>query len=112
MEPQIYNSKKNPIITKNFDCSTAHITKSDNTLLLEAMDDPQAPVIVYKYAEGYFIYVPTETDAFIGGTEKEKAYGFSDAFINLLKVAASLGCKYLQLDADAMEYEDLPTFDW
>ena len=111
---EIYNTKKNPVITKNFDCSTAHITAEDNRRLLEAIGDPQAPVIVYKYAEGYFIYVPTETDAFIGGTEKEtiKAYGFSDAFINLLKVAADLGCKYLQLDSDAMEYEDLPTFEW
>lgn len=115
MNPQIYNSNKNPIITKNFDCSTAHISKLDNALLKRAVSGYQTPVIVYNYREGYFVYVPYGIGS-INGVEAEyesiKKYGLSEAFINLLKIAARLECKYLQLDADAMEYEDLPTFDW
>ena len=115
MEPKIYNSTKNPIITKNFDVSTGHITKFDNLRLWKAMKDKDGnpPLIVYSYLEGYFVYVPTDDGKF---DELEvphiEAYGFSKALVNLLREAARLECKYLQLDSDAMDYENLPTFDW
>ena len=38
--------------------------------------------------------------------------GFSDALYNLLSLARKNGCKYLQLDCDGVEYDDLPTFKW
>lgn len=115
MEPQVYNSTKNPIITKNFDCSTGHITVQDNKLLKKSVKDPESPVIVYEYREGYFVFVSEDWKDGMGGQDEAsniKAYGFSDAFVDLLRRTASLECKYLQLDGDAMEYEDLPTFEW
>jgi hypothetical protein len=111
IDTAIYNSTVNPIITKNFDCSTGHITAKDNKLLKKAVKDPEAPIIVYEYPEGYFVYVPTSKDE-LAEVPAIKTYGLSDAFINLLLEAARLDCKYLQLDADAMEYENLPTFEW
>jgi hypothetical protein len=110
MGHETYNTKRNPIITKNFNCSTAHITKEDSDKISKAIKDPRTPLVGYQYLEGCFIYVASvwvkkECEAL-------KAYGFSDAFINLIKVAAGLGCKYLQLDCDEIEYEDLPTFEW
>jgi hypothetical protein len=116
MNAATYNSTKNPIITKNFDCSTGHITAQDNKLLKKALTDPESPVIVYEYREGYFVYVPTDmgNSGYLGAEEAKaiKAYGFSDAFVDLLKEASRLECKYLQLDGDAMEYKNLPTFEW
>lgn len=120
MNPQIYNSTKNPIITKNFDVSTGHITARDNRLLKKAVKDKvcncNPPLIVYTYREGYFVYVPVKDTSPKQFNEKEvqalKDFGFSDALVNLLREAARLECKYLQLDADAMEYENFPTFDW
>jgi hypothetical protein len=113
MKPQVYNSTSNPIVTMNFDVSTGHITAQDNVLLKKAVKDPEAPVIVYEYKEGYFVYVPIEGNEFdeTEGPAMEK-YGLSKTFINLLRETARLKCKYLQLDADGMEYENLPTFEW
>lgn len=113
MEPKTYNSTKNPVITKNFDVSTGHIKRFDNLRLRRAKNDVTSPLIVYSYREGCFVYVPTDEGKF---DESEvpaiQAYGFSDALVNLLREAARLECKYLQLDSDAMNYENFPTFDW
>ena len=38
--------------------------------------------------------------------------GYSEDFIFLVELAIANGCKFLQLDQDGIEYEDLPTFDW
>jgi hypothetical protein len=32
--------------------------------------------------------------------------------INLLEIARGNSCKFLQLDCDGVEYDDLPTFSW
>jgi hypothetical protein len=111
MKPTVYNSTSNPIVTMNFEVSTGHITAHDNRLLKKAVKDPQAPIIVYTYREGYFVYVPTSKDQ-VAEIPSIKAYGFSDALVNLLRETARLKCKYLQLDSDAMEYENFPTFEW
>jgi hypothetical protein len=113
MNSKIYNCIKNPIITKNFDCSTGHITTFDNKLLRKAVKDENPPVIVYMYREGYFVYVPTDEGKFDESeVQAIKDYGLSDTFVGLLREASRLECKYLQLDSDAMEYENLPTFEW
>ena len=115
MKPQTYNTKKNPIITKNFDCCTSHITKADASLLdrvAKGLLAQENPPIVYKYEEGYFIYVPEDHEGIVADANNAAALGFSPAFVNLLAVTRTQGCKYLQLDCDAMEYEDLPTFNW
>lgn len=104
---------KNPIITRNFDVSTSHITAQDNVLLKKSVEDPESPLVIYEYKEGYFIYVPTDNNEF-DETEGSciQEHGFSEALVNLLRESARLGCKYLQLDCDAVEYENFPTFEW
>ena len=119
VEAQVYNSTK-PFITKNFEASTAHITEEDDKLIKATImaektyKFPYTNLIVYSYSEGSFIYTfLTEEGKHleeIFTTLKEE--GFSDAFLNLLLLANQEGCKYLQLDCDAMVYEDLPTFNW
>jgi hypothetical protein len=104
---------KNPTITKNFDVSTSHITAKDNVLLKKSVKDIESPLIIYEYEEGYFVYVPTEGKEFDEAEgSRIQEHGFSEALVNLLRESARLECKYLQLDADAMEYENLPIFEW
>jgi hypothetical protein len=46
---------------------------------------------------------------FYSSLEKE---GYSKAFVELLKLAKANGCKFLQLDGDGIQYDDLPSFEW
>jgi hypothetical protein len=101
---------KEPFITKNLDVSTAHITKKDSELLNQKII--QDTLVIYPYGYGHFIYVPAASDLESGEASLIKSQGFSDPFINLLKLAAQSGCKYLQLDCDGTTYNDLPTFTW
>ena len=92
-------------ITKNFDCSTAHITGEDNNRLFSYHNY----LVIYPYEEGVFIYVPsTDFEEFLNNLKEI----YSEHFKNLLRLAHDNDCKYLQLDSDGIEYEDLPTFDW
>lgn len=104
---------KKPHITTNFDCSTGHITKKDDELIKKSRKDPEHPLIVYFYKEGYFIfcYYEDHTDMKEKIEELEK-YGFSKEFIHIFSVSRNLFCKYLQLDCDGTTYEELPTFNW
>lgn len=105
MEPATYRLRKNPYITKCLDASTGHIKKSDDDLLRTNKDD--CPVSFYPYEYGYFIHVT--------GNLSEKViteYGFSREFFDMMKRANKLGCKFLQLDADGIQYNDTPHFDW
>lgn len=104
-----YNSKKNPFIVKAFEASTAHITQQDGFLLKK--DDKSDPV-AYSYEYGYFIFVDWEKIEHDHQIRRLKEIGYSQALINLINQARIHKCKFLQLDGDGIEYEDLPTFDW
>jgi len=95
-------------ITKNFDCSTAHITSKDNSNLKFEPFKPNAPLIIYPYKEGYFVYVPQIDFEQALNTLTEYSVGFK----HLLRLAHNHECKFLHLDRDGETYEDLPTFDW
>jgi len=92
---------------KVMDCSTAHVTEEDCNDLLERDD---CPIAAYAFEYGHFVYIP-QMD--IGDNLRAaKAFGFSDAFVNLLKIASENGCKFIALDCDGMRYKDLPAFEW
>lgn len=113
-----YNSK-DLFIVKVLEASTGHITKEDDKLLRR---DGQDDLAVYdvkggKIRYGYLIYtgldegsIREEDSSFTKASLK--AAGFSDALFNLLSLAKKAGCKFLQLDCDGVEYDDLPTFNW
>jgi hypothetical protein len=114
-----YNSK-DLFIVKVLEASTSHITKEDDKLLRR---EDLSALAVYdvkggKTRYGYLIYTGLDDGTSI---QEEllsftltslKAAGFSDALFNLLSLARKAGCKFLQLDCDGVEYDDLPTFDW
>ena len=113
-----------PYISMNLDVSTCHITENDAALL-----DSSKVVVVHKYEEGYFVFVPEDPNDFydfiglhciinrtVTDIESEEQIftdaGFSKDFVNLMKLARQHGCKYLQLDRDGREYGDLPKYSW
>lgn len=112
-------NSKEPRIVKVFEASSCHITGEDDKLLKR---DTTGTVSAYEIKGGgilygFLIYTSLEENSSIveSGIPDEasmKAEGFSDAFINLLKLAKKSGCKFLQLDCDGVEYDDLPKFEW
>lgn len=87
------------------DVGTGHVLQADMEALVNR--DPAAcGVIAYLYEEGAFIYLNKE---FLVGLD---ASDYSQAFKDLYRWALSLGCKWLQLDRDGPEYDDIPSFEW
>jgi hypothetical protein len=105
-----YKLHSNPYTVKSLDISTGHLTEQDNNLLQADADNnpgPNTPVAAYKYEYGYFVYVGEEAE-----DQTIKEYGYSDSFINILKKARELKCKYVQYDSDGIQYEDIPFYNW
>jgi hypothetical protein len=103
---------KKPFIHKMIDVSTAHITEKDSELL----KGEDCPICSYLFEYGYRVIPSSHPYRVIPSpdvdeTEALKTYGFSEAFINLYKIARKKECEIL-LDCDGTEYEDLPTFEW
>ena len=110
---------KNPFIVKIFEANSCHITKKDDELLKNhdlcslAIYEVKGGGILY----GFLIYTGLEDNTSVDEMKSFsdtaiKAEGYSDALVNLLKIAKENGCKFLQLDCDGVEYENLPKFDW
>jgi hypothetical protein len=112
-------NSKDPFIVKVFEASSCHITQQDDKLLKR---DDLSALAVYdikagKVRYGYLIYTGLEDN---NAVEELKDFtkeaiakdGYSTALINLLELAKKNGCKFLQLDCDGVEYEDLPRFNW
>lgn len=120
VEPATYRLNQNPYLVKSLDISTGHLTAKENELLNEAASgegpftDPlespnNNPVIAYKYEYGHLVCVPTaDKPDYLVYAE----YGYSMQFINILKRAKELECKYVQFDGDGIQYDDLETFSW
>ena len=111
-----YNSKKNPYIVKIFEACMSHIAYKDETLLKRSSGQSEdiihnPTLVIYPFEYGYFIVVDwadANSKADYIRLEKE---GYSKEFINLIKIARKNKVKFLQLDGDGIEYEDLPTFN-
>ena len=102
--PQEY-STNSPQCFKVLDISTIHISEEENGYL----QNINSPLITYEYNEGFFVYVPI---SFIIDEPNIIKTGFSEGFINILKLAAAQDCKFVCFDADGIVYEDLPQYDW
>ena len=89
------------------DVSTAHITASDNELLLSAKI---SPVFYGRYEYGYLLptIVPDDTEA----AGRARSAGYSPALVHLMMQARRDGCYYLKLDCDGPVIEGLRTHDW
>jgi hypothetical protein len=113
-----YHSKDKPFIAKAFEANTCHITKNDDKLIkatCHAYKDSDVEckeLIVHPYEEGCFIFADYDKSEVKWVYKTLKKEGYSTALINLLKIARFHGCKYLQLDCDGVQYDDLPTFKW
>jgi hypothetical protein len=114
------NSTKKPYIVKVFEACTSHITKKDDKLLRK---EDLAELSVYQVKGGdilfgYLIYTGLEDNTSINEQifkptkDAILKAGFSENFVSLLNKAKKNGCKFLQLDCEGVEYEDLQTFDW
>ena len=109
------NSKTNPFIVKVFEANSSHITENDD-MLLQCED--MTSLVVYKVIGGetlygYLIYTFLGLDDQDTTTKKSLMEdGYSEELCNLLELAKNQGCKFLQLDGDGMQYDDLPTFNW
>ena len=107
-EAKEYTLAKTPYIVNSLDISTGHITQQDDIQLKADVAGCGADaLIVYDYAEGYFVYIPDKDD--IPGLVNA---GYSQELINILLRGRELGCKYVQFDCDGTTYADLPYFDW
>lgn len=88
------------------DCSTAHITKDDNDFLAEQVNTEfERTLIVTSQEYGFWVYVPYEMEQIM---EKE----ISDSLRTVLLKAFHANARYLLLDADGSDHEDLPTYEW
>jgi hypothetical protein len=113
MQPKTYNSNVNPYIVHVFEACTSHISEQDEANLKRDSNDTahNPSLIIYPFEYGYFVFsdLPADEVEDIHRSLLEKE-GYSKEFIQLLKLARQNGCKFLQLDGDGIEYEDLPTF--
>jgi len=102
------------MITKNLDISMEHISQEDALMLDKhaLYDVPITPVVVYKYDEGYFVYVPDGAENFSDTVASAKGAGYSKEFIDVLKLARTNGCKYAQIDCDGETYDGHRIFEW
>lgn len=95
-----------PWIDKILDVSTIHITKRDSELLeADASTGSSHALLVREYEEGFFVYVDKH------GGEKCRE-DFSPEFKAIIAEARRRKCKWVCFDCDAMEYDELPKFEW
>lgn len=90
--------------------STRHITLVDHDIL-ESDSYDQISVGVSSHPYGWWIW--TGPDVGWNRHNKDLAEaGFSEAFIALVKMAWDQKARYINLDRDGPEMDDLEKFDW
>lgn len=97
-------------IERNFVACTSHITEQDDGLLSRSSASGGDPWVTYPLPYGYLVVVATEDPEVRAKQSREM--GYSEAFLNLVKLAQAEGCKFLLLDRDGDEYAGLPRHDW
>ena len=86
-------------ILNMLDISTAHISKETNYKLEK--DDMDGAIYVIPHHYGYFVYVPDDEEP---ETPKD--------LLAIFNLARSKKCTWIKLDCDAVEYKELPTYNW
>jgi hypothetical protein len=106
---------KHAVVGRFLDTSTCHITGGDSVLLDAAsiyLPMRKGAFVVYKYPEGWWVYVPEDAESFKESIEGAKEEEYSKDFLNLMRTARAKKCWYLRLDADGTIYPELPTHTW
>ena len=103
MSASSFQLDTNPYTVAVLDVSTGHITAQD----VESLKKEDCTVIAYEYEYGYFVYLSED----LSYSRKEHP-NFSTSFLNILKRARKLHCKYVQFDADGTIYNDLTFHIW
>lgn len=99
------HTTEDPFILRVIELSTVHITKADSDLL--ERDD--TPFTVYDMEYGCMLFC----DTWCVGREHDIAqFGFSAAFMMIVRLAWSHKCSWIRLDCDGFVYDDLPKFKW
>ncbi len=102
-------------IRKFFDISTAHMTAQDNDLLARAVKERDkinmALPLIRPYDHGAWVWVPDAEDMDFYA-QPYSDYGFSPAFLKVLRYARENDCDWINFDSDAEQCLDLETFDW
>jgi len=93
------------------DLSTRHITREDSGLLDTDADEGRA-LVVEKYDEGYWIYVPPSSDEWLDTLCEMRVAGYSYDLQRIMLVAFKSGNRKLRLDTDGDMDERFPTHDW
>ena len=92
---------------KYADLCTSHMTKEDSGKLQNMADNlNESELTVYSNDYGFFVMVPEYE------TERFENIGFSEALLSLLKRCSSENIGVIRFDCDALESDDLLTFDW
>lgn len=98
------------MIYKFLECSTAYITKKDNVILQEVVEDG-GPLLVTQYPGGYMINLPSK--GYLGSYKKAtNELNLSKSFFNLVKYAVGQDCVKLFIDCDGSTDLKLRKFDW
>ena len=93
------------------DASTGYITYEDSLKLLDAHEAFPTRVIPREY--GWWINVNCfELSGEEGKFQELKEDGYSDAFINLIKLASKNGCWWINLDCAGEEVDGLEQNEW
>ena len=84
--------------------STAHISRLDNEAILS---DDSLSCMSTDYA--HIVMVDKDSRSQI---KTLKSYGFSNAFLNIIRFARKNGCQYIKFDCDGPVMDQLTKFDW
>lgn len=94
-------------INKEIVFSTAHITEADNELLADMLiSSSEVSGDTFEY--GHRVHIPEDFKNF----PTNKKSKLSNNFWYLMELAWSNDCKWLVLDQDGPEHEELTSFDW
>jgi hypothetical protein len=103
-------SQNNGIYTY-MDCSTVHITEEADMWLFNHPYEQSALrfLLVNSTDAGYLIYIPNEPEH-LKFTMKHK--DLPKSVKRIMKKAQKLGCRYVKLDRDGLEHDDLKQYEW
>ncbi|MEU5476680.1 hypothetical protein [Streptomyces mirabilis] len=82
------------------DLSTAHL-REETADRLDSYDD----VIAHRTTYGWLVYAPESSDSLT------QEGNWPEELLPIVKLARANACEYVLFDADAPEYDPLPTFD-
>ena len=112
-----FQAPERPVCRRIFDCSTAHITARDGTMIRSGMIGGAPEGVwhtILSYGEGAFVYCGCdEMNEWLDHLQDlHEKVGFSQEFCNILEAGRAADCAYVQFDADGTTYPGLTRFSW